>query len=91
LAAAICSQAGIIVTANLKNFPVDYLNQYDKETLHPDRFITHLFELNPEAVWRAFQAQVANLKRPPKTALEVIQTLQKTGLGATANVLATLL
>ena len=68
LAAAIRGQAHVIVTANLKDFPNDYLSQFDIEAQHPDKFITYLLELNPEEVLQAFQAQVANLKNPPKTA-----------------------
>ncbi|SFE08430.1 PIN domain-containing protein [Spirosoma endophyticum] len=99
LAAAIRGQAQVIVTANLKDFPNDYLSQFDIEAQHPfdieaqhpDEFITYLLELNPEEVLQAFQAQVANLKNPPKTAQEVIQTLRKTGLGKTADGLMLLL
>ncbi|MVM39209.1 PIN domain-containing protein [Spirosoma sp. HMF3257] len=91
LAAAIRGQAHIIVTANLKDFPNDYLSQYDVEAQHPDDFITYLLELNPEVVIQAFHAQVANLKNPPKTDQEVIQTLGKAGLAITARRLANLL
>jgi predicted nucleic acid-binding protein len=91
LAAAIRGQAHVIVTANLKDFPNDYLSKYDIEAQHPDEFITYLLELNPEEVLQAFQTQVANLKNPPKTAHEVIQTLRKTGLGKTADGLMVLL
>ncbi|UFH57064.1 PIN domain-containing protein [Spirosoma sp. KNUC1025] len=88
LAAAILGQVQVIVTANLKDFPNDYLSQYDIEAQHPDEFITALFELHPEAVTQAFYSQVANLKNPPKTAREVIQTLRKAGLEKTADGLA---
>ena len=91
LAAAIRGQAHVIVTANLKDFPNDYLSQFDIEAQHPDEFITYLLDLNPEEVLQAFQAQVANLKNPPRIAQEVIQTLRKTGLGKTADGLMVLL
>lgn len=91
LAAAIRGQAQVIVTANLKDFPNDCLSQYDIEAQHPDEFITYLLELNPKAALRAFQAQVANLKNPPKTAQEVIQTLRKASLETTADTLIDLL
>lgn len=91
LAAAIQGQAQIIVTANLKDFPNDYLSQFDIEAQHPDEFITYLLELNPEVALHAFQAQVANLKNPPKPAQEVIQTLRRAGLETTADRLTALL
>lgn len=91
LAAAIRGQAQVIVTANLKDFPTDYLNQFDIEAQHPDLFITRLIELSPNEVVKAFQMQVTNLKNPPKTAQDVIQTLRKASLETTADMLLALL
>lgn len=91
LAAAIRSQAQIIVTANLKDFPNDYLSQYDIEAQHPDEFITRLLEGNPAKALQAFQTQVANLRNPPKSAQEVIQTLRKANLETTADRLMAML
>lgn len=91
LAAAVRGQAQIIVTNNLKDFPNDYLSQYDTKAHHPDEFITYLLELNSELVLHAFQTQVASLRNPPKIAQEVIQTLRKVGLKTTAERLTTLL
>ncbi len=91
LAAAIRSQAQVIVTANLKDFPNDYLVQFDIETQHPDEFINRLLESNPEEALHAFQTQVANLRNPPKTALDVIQALKKSELKLTAAKLMAML
>ena len=91
LAAAIRCHARIIVTANLKDFPRDSLSQYDIEAQHPDDFISSLLESDPEEVLRAFQAQVATLKKPPKTAEEVLEVLQKNGLKETINRLKSML
>ena len=85
LAAAIRCHAQIIVTANLKDFPGDYLSQYDIEAQHPDQFISDLLESNAEEVLQAFHSQVSNLKKPPKTAAEVLEILRKSGLGRTVN------
>lgn len=91
LAAAIRGQAQLIVTANLKDFPLHLLSPYDIEAQHPDVFITYLLDLNPEAVQQAFLAQVASLRNPPKSAHEVIQTLRRAGLKMTADRLVSLL
>lgn len=91
LAAAIHSQASLIVTANLKDFPAPYLRSFGIDAQHPDRFVTQLIETNPAGALRAFQAQVASLRKPPKTADEVLETLRRSGLIATANHLSTLL
>ena len=90
LAAAIIGQAHIIVTANLKDFPNEYLSQFDIEAQHPDQFIASLIELNSQDVLRAFQSQVTNLKKPTRTTHEVLQTLRKTGLETTANLILSL-
>ena len=91
LAAAIQARAQVIVTANLKDFPQNCLNQYDIGVQHPDEFITYLLQLNPQAVLSAFRTQVTNLKNPSKTAQEVIQNLRKAGLETTADRLTALL
>lgn len=51
LAAAIRGRADVIVTYNLKDFPVEYLCVYDVDAQHPDEFIAHLIDLAPTAVY----------------------------------------
>lgn len=84
LAAAIRCNADVIVTANLKDFPNEYLSQFDVEAQHPDYFIANLIDLNPEKSFKAFQQQVAYLKKPPLTEIQVIENLKKVGLEITA-------
>ena len=61
------------------------------EAQHPDEFIAQLFEANPADVLRAFQAQVASLRKPPGAAHEVLETLRRSGLEATVNCILSLL
>lgn len=91
LAAAIYSRAHIIVTANLKDFPADYLGTFNLEVQHPDLFVVGLLETNPNEVLNAFLKQVASLRNPPKRSIEVIQTLKKANLINTADALVTML
>ena len=91
LAAALRGHADIIVTANLKDFPQEYLSQYDIEVQHPDQFVANLIELDPGAVISAFQAQVTSLRKPPKTVLQVLEALGKVGLKTTVQKLSGLL
>src|SRR5579871_5596179 len=42
VAAAIKCQADVLVTLNLKDFPVDVLASYELEVQHPDDFISHM-------------------------------------------------
>jgi len=44
LAAAIHGKASVIITYNLKDFPADILSRYDIKALHPDDFLTDLFD-----------------------------------------------
>ena len=64
LAAAIKGQAEVIVTFNLKDFPKDYLIEFDIWTQHPDEFISHLIDLHPQLVILAAKEQRQALKKP---------------------------
>ncbi len=81
----------MIVTANLKDFPAPYLATLGMERQHPDAFISQLLDQQPTQALAAFRQQVAYLKNPPKTALEVLGSLRKSGLSITADRLAALL
>jgi len=87
LAAAIHTQANIIVTFNLSDFPVKALQPYGVEAVHPDEFIQDLIDLDPKAVATAAQKQRQTLKNPPKTPDEYLDTLLNTGLKETVATL----
>lgn len=80
LAAAICGHAEVIVTFNEKDFPEAILADFGIETQHPDEFISHLITLDWSAVCRALKSQRANLLNPPRTAEELLDTLEQQGL-----------
>lgn len=80
LAAAITAYAAVIVTFNLSDFPATALSAYGIEPLHPDVFLSALFDDDPGLFLRAVQPHRASLKNPPKTAEDYIQTLKTTGL-----------
>lgn len=85
LAAAIRSQASVILTFNLKDFPATELEKYDIEALHPDEFISDLIDLNPARVLAAVTHHRRSLKRPPKSAEEYLDTLLQQGLPETVS------
>jgi predicted nucleic acid-binding protein len=87
LAAAIRGNADVIVTFNLKDFPATYLRKYDIEVQHPDKFITNLISLDKAKSLEAINIQVENLKNPPRSKEEVMQTLQKCGLQKSISLL----
>lgn len=91
LAAAVRCKADVIVTSNLKDFPKEYVTLFDVEAQHPDLFISNLIDLNPEKAMKAFQNQVAYLKNPPMTELQVLEKLKNTGLLETSRKLKSML
>lgn len=83
LAAAIRCQAGVIVTFNLDDFPVDIIGRYGIEAQHPDEFIGHLLDLDPGAVCNAARLQRQALNSPARTPHEFLDTLLRQGLAGT--------
>jgi len=88
VAAAICSDAEIIVTFNLKDFPQQYLDNFSIEAVHPDDFITDLFDLNQALVLAAVNKQRHNMRKPPKSVEEYIDALLRQGLPQTIKELS---
>jgi hypothetical protein len=80
LAAAICAGAEVIVTYNLADFPTETLARFDLEALHPDDFLVALLDTAPGAVCAAVKRQRESLRNPPKTAQELLDTLEGQGL-----------
>lgn len=79
-AAAIRAEAEVIVTYNLKDFPATILAQFGIEAVHPDDFLLSLFDQAPGAVCAAVKRQREGLRNPPKTAEELLATLEGQGL-----------
>jgi len=88
LAAAIASEATGIVTFNLSDFPQQVLAAYGMEALHPDVFLTHLFDQKPEVFMKAIHDMVSELKNPPRTLEQHLEILRAQGLEETAEHIA---
>jgi hypothetical protein len=80
LAAAIRTGASVIMTRNLADFPSGILAAHGVEAQHPDDFVVALLDLEPDAVCAAVKAQRESLRNPPKTAEELLATLEAQGL-----------
>jgi PIN domain len=91
LAAAIHCGAGVIVTANLRDFPADVLATHGIEALHPDSFIRGLLNHRSDNVVAAFRTQHATLKNPPLRMDELLALFERYGLVETAAELRRLL
>jgi hypothetical protein len=83
LAAAIASASDVIVTFNLKDFPVGTLHRYNIELQHPDDFLHYQFGLNHAGVVIAAKNCRARLRNPPKTAADYLAILEAQGLPKT--------
>jgi hypothetical protein len=80
LAAAIRAGAEVIVTCNLRDFPAETLARFDIEAQHPDDFLVCLLDRAPDLVCAAVKLQRESLRSPPKTAEELLTTLEGQGL-----------
>lgn len=91
LAAAIKTNANIIVTNNLKDFPEDYLYSFGLSAKNADDFLTETIDLNQEVAIRSFRKLVLNRRNPDLDEFEILDRLRKNGLNDAANYLHALL
>ncbi len=91
LAAAIKTNANLIVTNNLKDFPNDYLAQFGLSAKSADDFLTDIIDLNNETCVKAFRELVMNKKNPPLDQYEVLDKFRQNGLKNTADYLHALI
>lgn len=91
LAAAIRSSASVIVTYNLKDFPHYALKEYGIEAQHPDDFLSHLLDLDPEIVCKAANRQRVNLKKPPINVAQYLESLKRQSLFKTVEIFSGLI
>jgi len=80
LAAAIEAGAHVIVTFNLKDFPIDQLKPFDIKAQDPDTFISHLIHFDRLGSLEALHNLVGSLRNPPQSLEQVLETLEKNGL-----------
>jgi len=85
LAAAIKCRADMILTFNLPDFPAAQLQKWGIQVQHPDEFIANLIDLSPILVCSAVKKCRENLKRPPRTVAEYLDTLGQQRLPSTVT------
>jgi predicted nucleic acid-binding protein len=91
VAAAIKSNADIIVTNNLKDFPEEYLNSFGIKAKSADDFLTDIIDLNQDVAIKSFKEMVLNRKNPYMDEFVVLESLRKVELFDTANYIHALL
>ncbi|MFT2017412.1 PIN domain-containing protein [Streptomyces sp. 796.1] len=88
LAAAIHARAQSIITFNLKDFPTARLSTWGIQAVHPDAFLEAQVRLSPQLIHTALAQIAAAWRTPPNaTVRDVIASLEKDGLVATAAAL----
>lgn len=91
LAAAIKTNANIIVTNNMKDFPKEYLASFGLSAKTADDFITDTIDLNTDLALEAFRALVLNRTNPNLDEFEILDRFRKNGLIDSANYLHALI
>lgn len=87
LAAAIKTNANVIVTNNIKDFPKEYLSSFGLSAKTADDFLTDIIDLNPDEAVRAFKEMVLYRRNPDLDEFEVLDILRNRGLKDTADFL----
>lgn len=87
LAVAIKTNANVIVTNNLKDFPSAMLEPYGIAAKSADDFLTDIIDLNPGMAIEAFRKLVMNRREPDLDEYEVLAALRRNGLKDTADYL----
>jgi hypothetical protein len=74
-----------IVTANLRDFPIDVVGPLGIEIIHPDQFIVAQWDLDQLAAVAAFKRMRARWKKPEANAEDFAGAMERGGLPATAQ------
>jgi predicted nucleic acid-binding protein len=80
VAAALRGRADMIVTANLRDFPLDVLGAVGLEVQHPDDFLLNQLDLDPDLTMATLHRQAAATKRPAITTTVLLEHLTKCGV-----------
>lgn len=73
LAAAVWGRAELIVTFNLKDFRDKDLEAWKIRALHPQEYLTTLYEMSPDVVLSKIYAMAQKAKREPVDVLKMLQ------------------
>lgn len=85
LAAAIHSSSRIIVTYNLRDFPIIETSKYNVKAQHPDDFIVGFLEIASGIICGAIKKLRSELKNPPIAIERHLEILAQQSLPKTVN------
>ena len=81
LAAAVRGNAELIVTENIRDFPLSATKSYDIEVVDQDVFLLDQLDLESGCVYRALDWQVSRYRRAPRTIDDLLIELGRDGNG----------
>lgn len=87
VAAAAKTQAAMIVTENLKDFPAAVLSDLNMEAKSADAFIADTIALDEARAFAAIPRMRERFKKPEMTAAELLLVMEAAGLIETVDVL----
>jgi hypothetical protein len=87
LAAAVKTQASVLVTENLKDFPAKILRPLNLEARSSDAFIADTIALDPGRAVAAVRKMRERFKKPEKTPAQLLLDMEAHGLHETAAIL----
>jgi hypothetical protein len=79
IAACLDGRADVLLTRNTKDFPVEKLAAEGVRVMTADDFLIDLLRRRPKAVQEALVATAAARRRPPVTACELVDRMDKAG------------
>jgi predicted nucleic acid-binding protein len=79
LAAAVRTNAEVVVTFNIRDFPQAALEPYDILAVSPDDFLLDQLDLYPGLTMRVLDEQAASYRREPTTIPGVLALLERSG------------
>lgn len=91
LAVALRAKAGVIVTANLRDFPQRVLAPLGIVAQHPDEFVLGVIRRTGRAVGHLVEEQAKALRNPPMDTDRLLERLERAGLRASVAELRLLL
>lgn len=85
LAAAVAAACPVLVTFNVRDFPLDSVGVHGITVVTPDAFLLDQIDLHPAKVGRALLDQLTAARRPPLTMGQLLGRLTRAGAGQFAE------
>ena len=78
-------RADAIVTANVRDYPIEVVEPLHLEVIHPDDFLLDQLDLAPRVVLDVLREQAGHTRRPALTPLDLTARLAGAGAPRSAD------